>query len=143
MPYQFIDDRAIADVEFRAWGPDLAEVFSAAATATMQVMIENLHSIQPKQHRQILLKNDTLDILLFDFLQEFIYWKDSEQLLLRPRAIKIEEKNRGYCLQAEISGEILNPQRHQQGVDVKAITLHHFSLEPDDKGWVANVILDI
>ncbi len=143
MPYRFIEDRAIADVEFRAWGRDLAEVFSAAAAATMKVMIENPHSIQPKQHRQILLKNEALDMLLFDFLQELIYWKDAERLLLRPRAIKIEEGEQGYCLQAEINGEILDPHRHQQGVDVKAITLHHFNLEPDDKGWIANVILDI
>lgn len=143
MPYEFIDDVAIADVEFRAWGRDLAEVFSSAAAATMNVMIENLHSIKSKQHRPIVLENEALDMLLFNFLQEFIYYKDSERLLLRPLAIEIKEKGGQHYLQAEARGEILDPQRHKQGVDVKAVTLHRFSLEQDGKGWIANVILDI
>lgn len=143
MPYEFIDDVAIADVEFRAWGRDLAEVFSSAAAATMNVMIENLHSIKPKQHRPIVLENEALDMLLFNFLQEFIYYKDSERLLLRPLTIKIKEKGGQHYLQAEACGEILDPQRHKQGVDVKAVTLHRFNLEQDDKDWIANVILDI
>ncbi|QBQ55280.1 archease [Nitrosococcus wardiae] len=143
MPYQFLDEVAIADVEFRAWGPDLGEVFSSAADATMNVMIEDLNSIKPKQHCSITLENETADMLLFDFLQELIYYKDSEQLLLRAPKVAIREEQGTYYLQTDAVGEKLNPHRHEQGVDVKAVTLHRFSLEQDENGWTANIILDI
>lgn len=37
----------------------------------------------------------------------------------------------------------LDPDRHQQRVDVKAVTLHQFHLEKTNGGWIAQVILDI
>jgi|SRR5699024_3350294 len=143
MPYQFLDEVAIADVEFRAWGQELAEVFTSAADATMNVMIRNLSSIVPQQHRLFLLENEALDMLLFDFLQELIYYKDSEQLLLRIAKVEVQGEKGAYSLRADAVGEKLDLQRHEQGVDVKAVTLHHFSLAHDKRGWAANVILDI
>lgn len=85
MPYKFLEDIAIADIAFKAWGKDLEEAFTAAADATMNVMVEELDSIRPREKREIKLENSKLDMLLFNFLQEFIYYKDSEQLMLRVR----------------------------------------------------------
>lgn len=143
MPYQYLDEVAIADVEFRAWGQELAEVFTSAADATMNIMIRDLNSIKPKQQRLLVLENEALDMLLFDFLQELIYYKDSEQLLLRATQVNIRRERGTYYLQADAVGEKLDPQRHQQGVDVKAVTLHRFSLKHNKNGWTANVLLDI
>ncbi|PSO67356.1 MAG: hypothetical protein BRC42_16445 [Cyanobacteria bacterium QS_1_48_34] len=42
-----------------------------------------------------------------------------------------------------IQGETLDPNPHQQIVDVKAVTLHHFQLEQTGEVWTATVILDI
>jgi SHS2 domain-containing protein len=88
-------------------------------------------------------KNDALDLLLFNFLQEFIYYKDSELLLLRAQQVQIEKKNADYHLTAVTRGETLERERHQERVDVKAVTLHRFQLEKTDEGWMAMVILDI
>ena len=143
MPYEFLDDLAVADVQFRAWGRDLAEVFTAAADATLNVMIRDLATIEPKESREIVLENEALDLLLFDFLQEFVYHKDTEQLLLRATRVDIEETDSHYRLRATAAGERLDPSRHEQGADVKAVTLHRFSLERDEDGWTAYVILDI
>ena len=40
-------------------------------------------------------------------------------------------------------GEPIDPQRHRLRVDVKAVTLHRFSIEKTAQGWEATVILDI
>jgi SHS2 domain-containing protein len=93
--------------------------------------------------RRFHLENDALDLLLFDFLQEFIYYKDSELLLLRAQQVEIEEKESSYHLTAMTQGEKLDRDRHHQRVDVKAITLHRFQLEKTNTGWTAQVILDI
>ena len=77
------------------------------------------------------------------FLQELVYYKDSELLLLRASQIEFEEKDGKYQLSAVVQGETLDRDRHQQGVDVKAVTLHRFQLEKTNDGWTAMVILDI
>jgi len=64
----------------------------------------------------------TLDLLLFNFLGELIYYKDSEQLLLQAQQVQISRKmDYSSC---SCSGEMLDSHRHQQRVDVKAVTLH-------------------
>lgn len=143
MPYEFLEDVATADIAFRAWGENLEELFQASGDATINVIVENLDQIELKEQRTFSLENDALDMLLFNFLQEFIYYKDSELLLLRAQQVKIEDKNSEYQLSAVTQGEKLNPNRHQQRVDVKAVTLHRFQLEKTDHGWIAMVILDI
>ncbi len=124
-------------------GRDLSELFSDAADATTNVMIDNIEAIQPRETRQIELSNDKLDMLLFDLLQELIFLKDAERLLLRMRQLEIEEKDKRLFLRGIAEGEPLDVERHHQRADVKAVTLHDFSVEPTESGWKARVLLDI
>jgi SHS2 domain-containing protein len=100
MPYDYLEDIGTADIAFEATGRDLPELFTAAADATMNVMIDNLEAIEPRETRCIALKNDAIDMLLFDFLQELIYFKDADRLLLRIREVQIDEKDDAYSLNA-------------------------------------------
>jgi SHS2 domain-containing protein len=143
MPYEFLEDVAMADIAFRAWGNDLEETFVAAAHAVMNAMVEDLDAIQPRQERRLTMEHEALDMLLFNFLQELIYYKDAEQLLLRIQQLRIDDTNRPYTLQATAVGEQLDSDRHRMRVDVKAVTLHRFSLAQTDRGWETLVILDI
>jgi SHS2 domain-containing protein len=143
MSYEFLEDVATADIAFHAWGKDLEELFIAAGDATLNVMIDNLDAIALTETRTFNLENDELDMLLFNFLQEFIYYKDSELLLLRAQQVEISEKDGVHQLSAVTKGEKLDSDRHQQRVDVKAVTLHRFRLEKTNDGWTAMVILDI
>ncbi|PYJ16731.1 MAG: archease [Verrucomicrobia bacterium] len=143
MPYKFLDEIGIADIAFEATGRDLPELFTAVADATLNVMIENLDAIEAHETRRIELKNDAIDMLLFDFLQELIYFKDAERLLLRVREVQIDEKDGNYFLDATTKGEPLDATRHEQRADVKAVTLHDFYVKKIDDAWKASVLLDI
>jgi SHS2 domain-containing protein len=143
VPYHFLEEIGTADIAFEATGRDLPELFCAAADATMNVMIDNLDAIEPRETRHIELFNDKLDMLLFDFLQELIYFKDAERLLLRVGDVQIHEKKGKYFSKAEAVGEPLDAARHHQRADVKAVTLHDFSVEKNNGGWKATAILDI
>lgn len=143
MPYRYLEDSATADIAFEAEGGTLEEVFRSAGDATMNIMIESLDSIRPQEEIFVELENPELDMLLFDFLEEFIYHKDAHQLLLRCRRVEILQESSGNRLKAELEGEKLDPQRHEQRVDVKAVTLHQFQLEQRENGWRAHLILDI
>ncbi len=143
MPYHYLEEIGTADIAFEATGRDLPELFTAAADATMNVMIDNLDTIESRETRQIELSNDNLEMLLFDFLQELIYFKDARRLLLRANKMQIDQKADQYVLKATVAGERLDDTRHQQRADVKAVTLHGFSVEKHDDGWKAKVLLDI
>jgi SHS2 domain-containing protein len=143
MPYIFLEEIGTADIAFEATGRNLSELFADAAAATTNVMIDNLDAIEPRETRHIELSNDKIDMLLFDFLQELIYLKDAERLLLRVRDAQIDKKEGKYFLKAEAAGETLDAARHQQRADVKAVTLHDFSVEKENGRWKATVLLDI
>jgi len=143
MPYHYLEEIGTADIAFEATGRDLPELFTAAADATINVMIDNLDAIESRETRQIELSSDKIDMLLFDFLQELIYFKDAKRLLLRARETHIDQKGETYFLKAKVAGERLDDTRHQQRADVKAVTLHGFSVEKQDSGWKARVLLDI
>ena len=143
MPFRYLEDIATADVAFEAWGATVEDAFVAAADATMNVMVQDLASIVARERRPIRVTSDALDMLLFELLQELIYWKDAGQLLLRIPKVVVQRHQDHLLLSAEAYGEQLDPQRHDLIVDVKAVTLHRFRVEQTPEGWLAFVILDI
>jgi len=143
MSYRYLEDIAGADVAFEVRGKDLAELFSSAADATMNVMIENLESIEKQEALEFFIENEALDMLLFNFLQELLFFKDTRKLLLRVPSVSIKSDGPGFTLHASAFGEKLDPKKHKPIVDVKAVTLYHFSLQQTDDGWKATAVLDV
>lgn len=143
MPYQFLDDMAMGDMAFKAWGETAEEMFTAAAAATMNVMVFDLTTIEPREQHTIEVESDTMEMLLFEFLQELIYHKDADLLLLRVPQVHIKGQDNHFTLRAEARGEPLNQEKHDLIVDVKAVTLHRYRVEQTPKGWEATVVLDV
>ena len=143
MPFLYREDIATADVAFDAWGGTLEELFMAAAAATIGVMVENPTTIMPHEVVEITLENADRDLLLFEFLNELIFFKDARRLLLRTETVNITTANDLFTLHARLSGEVPDPIRHRLKVDVKAVTLHRFILMQTAEGWRATVVLDI
>lgn len=143
MPYEYLDDIATSDAAFMAWGETVEELFVAAAEATMNVMVGDLDTISPDQLRQIRVESDAVDMLLFELLQELIFYKDAQRLLLRITALQVKKEGDHFFLSAEAHGEELNMEKHDLVVDVKAVTLHRYRVEKTPQGWEAMVILDI
>lgn len=142
-PYRYLEEIATADVAFEAWGATMEETFLAAADATLNTMVEDIGTIAPREPRTFTLAADALDLLLFELLQELVYHKDAERLLLRVRDLRIEETGSGYRLHADAVGETIDPGRHTLLADVKAVTLHRLVVERTPDGWHAIVVLDV
>ena len=83
------------------------------------------------------------DMLLFELLQELIFYKDAERLLLCVEDVEIGGVEGRFALKAGAVGEELDPERHDLGADVKAVTLHRYKVEETAGGWTATIILDI
>lgn len=140
--YKFFDHTA--DVLFVAKGDTLPEVFTQCALATEDTMVEIEH-VRPKEQLRILCEETKMDRLLFDFLDELIFFKDYRQMVFCKFEITIEQRGSKHCLVCVAHGEKIDYTRHEPKVDVKAVTMHEFKLEfLEDKGqWKAQVILDI
>jgi SHS2 domain-containing protein len=143
MPYVYVDDIAVADIAFRAWGDTLEDVFRAAAEATIHAMVENHDAIAPRHERRFELHDTSLDLLLLQFLQEFVYYKDAEQLLLRVQDLTISQNAPGLTLRGRVAGERIDPAKHELEADVKGVTLHQLQVAPTAEGWEATVVLDV
>ena len=143
MPFEFRGDIAHADIAFNAWGETLEEVFKEAALATMKVMVEDLTAIRQTEKVEIKLDQSNEEMLLFDFLNEIIFYKDAKRLILLPARISITKSNEGWTLQATLQGEEIDAAKHQLNTDVKAVTMLRFSVARVPEGWRATVVLDV
>ena len=143
MPYRYREDIAFADAAFDAWGTNLEELFIAAADAVMNVMVENPDSIAAQRHVPVHLESESIEMLLYKLLEELIFYKDAETLLLRISHITVTPIESGFSLDAVMYGEHITPGKHEFNVDIKAVTLHRFRVEQTEQGWEATVVVDI
>ena len=143
MPFRFQDEIATADVTFEAWGETQEDLFISCAAALLRTMIEAPEQVVRRQKLTIALEHEELDLLLFSFLQELIYYKDARRLLLHGDSVRIEQGNETFKLEAVVSGEQIDAARHRVLVDVKAATLHRLSVVFEDNLWKAVVELDV
>ncbi len=144
MAYRFVENLTVADVAFIARGKTLEELFVSAGQAVTAAMVKTLRTVRKRETRNFDLTSEALDLLLFNFLQEIIYYKDVDQLLLPRFVLSIRSKNgKAHHLTGQGQGEKIDPTRHPLLVDVKAVTLHKFEVVKDQKGWRATVVLDI
>jgi len=143
MPFRYLGDIAVADIAFEATGATLEEMFVSAGHATMQVMVGDLATIRQVETVQVELEQQGVEMLLFDFLNEIIFYKDARRLVLLPTEVTIVPSGDEMTLRAELRGETLDGGRHRMETDVKAVTLHRFSVKEIEGGWQATVVLDV
>src|SRR3989344_7247944 len=124
MTYKFLEDIAIADIAFDATGKDLNEVFENCALALFECMAD-LKTVKANIKKEIKLENKELDKLLYDFLEEIIFLKDTESLVFSKVNVNIKE-NKIFKLNSTIFGDKINKDKQVLKDDVKAVTMHMF-----------------
>jgi SHS2 domain-containing protein len=143
MSWRFSDELSAADVGFEAEGSSLLELLRSAVDATLAVMVGDPARLRPRRTVPVRLEAKDSAGLLFDLLQEVIFRKDADRLLLRLADGTIEERGGGLALAGVLRGETLDRGRHEPGTDVKAVTLYRFAVVERDGRWYATVVLDV
>ena len=143
MPYRFHDELSTADVAFEAWGETLEELFVSSAAALLRTMTAAPELVARLEELTIRLEHEELDLLLWSFLQELIFYKDARRMLLHADTVRVEHREEAYSLEAQVSGERIDAGRHRLLVDVKAVTLHRYQVAFKDNLWKAGVVLDV
>lgn len=133
-----------ADVQVRSWGHSLEEAFSQTAYSLMATITPDLKKINPKIEKKITIKAEDKEALLFDFLSEFLYIFDVDELVFSQIYVsKIEKFNDNYKLQATLKGEKFDLDKHEIGIEVKAITYSFMNIEEKHASTIIDIVFDI
>ena len=133
-----------ADVQVRSWGPSLEEAFSQTAYSLIATITPDLKRITPKIEKKITIKAEDKEALLFDFLSEFLYIFDVDELVFGQIYVsKIEKFNDNYKLQATLKGEKFDLDKHEIGIEVKAITYSFMNIEEKHASTIIDIVFDI
>ena len=139
--YKVIETMAFADCALSIEGRSLADLFETAARALAELMVDPA-TVEPRVRRTVTLEAASLDLLLYDWLAELIFLKDSEQLVVTRAEVEVEAGTP--CrLRARCVGGVIDRGRTALRADPKAVTFHQFTLEPRGAGWRARVVIDI
>jgi SHS2 domain-containing protein len=141
--FRFLEDMAHADVAFEATGGSASELFTAAAGAVMETMVDP-ETVGSSWHRIIERQDGDPASLLFEWLSYLVYLKDAEGVLFHRTSARVDRDTAGgWRLRGELVGESIDPQRHERRSDVKAVTKHQYDVREEDGRWRARVVLDI
>jgi SHS2 domain-containing protein len=133
-----------ADVEVKSWGRTLEEAFSQAALSLMTTITPNLEKISPKIEKEIEIESEDKYALCIDFLTEFLYFFDVEDLVFTYISVKsIKKIENRYKLSALAKGEQFNKNKHEIGTEVKAITYSFMNIEEKKKKVEISIVFDI
>jgi SHS2 domain-containing protein len=143
VPFEFCEDGVTSDVTFRASGGSLAVLFAAAVDGTTATMVADLDSVRASERRRVDVEADALDLLLLRLLEDVIFLKDTERLLLRAGEVRVDAEIEPRRARVDLVGEPIDRARHELLADVKAVTLHGLRVEQRDDQWQACVTLDV
>jgi SHS2 domain-containing protein len=135
--YECIDHTA--DMGIRIFGKNLPEVFSNAALALSELLIDCPYDSKTET-RTISIKNTDWETLLISWLRELLYiWATRKGYVIRVQRIELSE----YQLTAQIDFGYYEPGTCELQHDIKAITYHQIEVTPVENGYRAQVIFDV
>jgi len=132
--YRIIDHEA--DIGLEIYGSSQEELFVNAARALFSLIVDAKNVPAEKGKRFDLEGNDETLIV---FLNELLYMWDAEGFIPKEFSIKIDNGK----LSGTVIGGIFDPLKHTAKQEVKAVTYHAFTLNEDDRGFTARIILDV
>jgi len=128
-----------ADIKFQAFGKTLEEAFKNAALATFKAMYDG--KVKEKKKIKFKVSGKDPEALLYNFLEEILFYFDSEGFM--PGKIKNLKiiKKKGYALSAEVSGD--NIKDYETHTHIKAVTYSEMFIKKVKDKWIVQVVLDV
>ena len=128
-----------ADIGMEMYGATLEELFRNAGRALFDTIVE-IDRIQPRVERSVSVTGDDDELLLMNWLRRLLYLFAVESEVYGEFRIVALQSG---ALQAIVTGEPLDMERHHFKTELKAITYHQFRLIHEQDGWRATVIFDV
>lgn len=137
--FRIIEEGAFADFEFEAYAKTLEDLFAVCGKAMFEAMTD-VSRVEPSQEVEFGVTAESVEDLLFSYLSELVYLKDTRKFFFCDFVIEIKEGEILHCI---ARGEPIDRDKHELKTDVKAVTYHKLEVKHDDKGYHTRVILDL
>ena len=135
MSYEFLEH--MADVKFRAEGSSWEEMFSFAAEALNETIRGDIEILEQKE-KSFEVEGKDKNILLYNFLEEFLFLLDSEDFLVARVKSIVVDNNKISCV---VVGDVAENYKFTN--DVKAITFSEMVVGEDKGRFICEVVLDV
>ena len=124
--YEYFDETA--DIGFKAYGESLNEAFENAGLAIFNI-ISDTSNVEPKKEISFKIRSEDEISLLYDFLEELLFYHEIEFMLFSEFHVEIDDMLQ---LRATIMGEAIDWDRHERKTEIKAITYHKMDVRKTD-----------
>jgi len=137
MKYKFLNHTA--DIKFQAFGKTTEQSFRNSFFAMKNLLIGR-KKIKGKIKKEIKIFGMDLNNLLYNFLEEFLYLLEVEEILVeKVEKIKIDKET--FKLTAVIVGD--SAKNYKLAQHIKAITYSQMFVKKIKTNWVCQVVMDI
>jgi SHS2 domain-containing protein len=144
--FTFVDHTA--DLAARLDAPTVAALFVAAAGA-LTAALTVPDRIEPRLILTLELEAGDLELLLVDWAAELLYRFETDGFLVADATVRVtaadagREADRRWRLDATVSGETRDPERHPLKILVKGVTFHGLRIEERDGRYETMLVFDV
>lgn len=132
-----------ADIGVRGIATTKEGAFAECAKAMFSVMVD-LETVNAESEVEVEAKANDIEQLLVNFLSELLFLRDDKEMLFSEFEVsEIAEKNREFHLKATAKGEKIDLKKHEMGTEVKGVTYSGLKVAKENKGFVAQCIVDV
>jgi SHS2 domain-containing protein len=142
MPFKFLENIATADFAIEATGKTIEEAFEEAALAMFEIQT-NTKKVRPISKKEVKIQSEDKKSLLFDWLSKLLYLRDIEKMFFSKFEVKIEKKNDGFELNADIYGERIDVKEHELKTEVKGVSYTQMEINEKPSKCKIIVIFDV
>ncbi len=132
-----------ADVLIEARGRTLEEAFEQAGIGVYEV-ITDTSRVALSRRVDLDVEGDDLESLLYRWVEEALYYTDSEGLVFGKFSVcRITSENGVYRITSSAWGEEFNPEKHEHRTIVKAMTYAQMEIRKEAGCWILRFVVDI
>ena len=137
--FEFLEHTA--DEKFLAFGKDVEEAFSNAALATFAIMTD-VEKVKPVIEKKISVSGKNKERLLYEFLEELIFFVDTESFLLSSvESLYITNESGLFKLEAKLLGD--DAINYEVTTQIKAVTYNDMFIKEERNLVTIQVVHDI
>lgn len=135
-----------ADVMFESYGSTIEEAFSNSAMAMFNILTD-IKKVKPVKEYSIKIKSNKIEKLLFDFLDNLLFYLDTEHIIFSKFDISIKKDKGFFNLNCKCYGDNIN--NYDRHGDIKAPTYNEMLIKKKTNKknkkikWIIRAVVDI
>ena len=141
--YEFHDHTA--DIQVHAVGDNLERAIEQTVLGMMEIMTDSTQ-IGSEITRSTEVSALDLDMLVVNYLTEYLYYLDAERLLfssVQISPIEFNEQTQEYTIRSISNGEFFDPERHEMKTEIKAVTYSFLEIIQEKEKCEIWIVFDL